>query len=118
MQTPLQIRFHQLPPSPALEADIRERAADLETVFDRIVSCHVSVEAPHRHQHQGQHYRVLVELHVPGERIVAGRAPDEHAAHEDPYVAVHEAFRAARRMLAEHARRTRGEVKAHSVPAI
>ena len=41
MQTPLQITFHQLPPSPALEADVRKSVDDLETFFDRIVGCRV-----------------------------------------------------------------------------
>ena len=30
MQRPLEIRFHQFDPSPAIEARIREKAAELE----------------------------------------------------------------------------------------
>ena len=107
MQTPLQITFHQLPPSPALEADVRARVDELATFFDRIVSCRVLIEAPHNHHHQGQLYRVRIELGVPGERIVVGRSPDEDGAHGDPYVAVRDAFRAARRQLEDHVRRLR-----------
>jgi ribosome-associated translation inhibitor RaiA len=114
MQTPLRISFHQLPPSPALEADVRARVDELEEVFERIVSCRVAIECPHRHHHQGQLYRVRVELDVPGDRIVVGRSPDRDATHEDPYVAVRDAFHAARRRLAEHAHRLRGDVKAHA----
>jgi ribosome-associated translation inhibitor RaiA len=84
---------------------------ELETFFDRIVSCRVSVEAPHRHHVQGQLFRVSIEMGVPGERIVVGGATDEHAAHADPYVAVHDAFKAARRRLEDHARRRRGKAK-------
>lgn len=111
MQTPLQIDFHQLAASPALEAHIRASVEALETFFDRIVSCRVSVEAPHRHHHQGQLFRICIEVGVPGERIVVGGAPDEDPAHADPYVAVHDAFKAARRRLEEHARRRRGDAK-------
>lgn len=86
---------------------------ELESIFDRIVSCHVVVEAPHRH-HQGGLYAVRVELGVPGEHIVAGRSPAEHAAHADAHVAVRDAFRAVRRQLEDHIRRARGDVKSHA----
>lgn len=116
MQTQLQITFRQMPSSPALEADIRRRAEQLEEFFDRIISCRVLIEAPHHHQHQGRLYRVRVELGVPGEHIVVGRSPDECAAHADAHVAVRDAFRATRRQLEDHVRRRRGDVKAHASP--
>ena len=105
MQIPLQIAFHQLPPSPALEYVIRQRAEELDALFGGIISCRVAVESPHRHHHQGQLYRVCIEIGVPGERIVVDRSPDEHAAHADAHLAVRDAFRAARRRLEEHVRR-------------
>jgi len=43
MPIPLQITFLQTPPSAALEADIAEKAAALEAVFDRIIGCRVFV---------------------------------------------------------------------------
>ena len=116
MQTPLQITFHQLPPSPALEADVRQRVDALATFFGRIVSCRVLIEAPHHHHQQGRHYRVRIEIGVPGEQIVVGRSPDEHAAHADPYVAVRDAFRAARRQLEDHVSRLRPDAKSHAAP--
>lgn len=116
MQLPLQITFHQLPTSPALEAYVRRWVDDLEKLFDRIISCRVLIEAPHRHHHQGRLYRVRIELGVPGERIVVRRSPDEHAAHLDAHVAVRDAFREARRQLEEFVRRMRGAVKAHVRP--
>jgi cold shock CspA family protein len=116
MQMPLQITFHQMSPSPALEADIRRRAQQLEEFFDRIVSCRVLVEAPHHHHHQGRLYRVRVDLGVPGEHLVVGRSPDEHGAHEDAHVAVRDSFRAARRQLEDYVRQQRGDVKSHVAP--
>ena len=102
MQTPLQIDLHQMPASPALEAHIRGSVEALETFFDRIVSCRVSVDAPPRHHRQGQLFHVGIEIGVPGERIVVGGAPDENPAHADPYVALHDAFKVARRRLEDH----------------
>jgi len=43
--------------------------------------------------------------------VVVGRHPAEHAAHHDIYVAIRDAFDAARRQLADHVRRRRGQVK-------
>jgi ribosome-associated translation inhibitor RaiA len=117
MQTPLQITLRHAPPSPALEAHVREQVSELETCFDRIVSCRVSIEAPSRHHRHGGLYRVRVDVGVPGNHIVVGRPADEHATHADPYVAIREAFHAARRKLDDYLRRVRGDVKAHTIPA-
>jgi len=116
MQTPLQITFHQLPPSPALEADVRKRVDELQTFFDRMTSCRVLIEAPHHHHHQGRLYWVRIEIGVPGAHVVVGRSPDENGAHADPYVAVRDAFRAARRQLEDHAARLRPDAKSHAAP--
>lgn len=51
MEIPLEIRFHNLEPSDALESAIRERAAKLDKLYDRLTSCRVAVERPH-HQHR------------------------------------------------------------------
>ncbi len=57
MQAPLQISFSNMDASPAVEAVIREKATKLDGFFDRIVSCDVTVEAPHRHHHKGKLYK-------------------------------------------------------------
>ncbi|HVZ72868.1 MAG TPA: HPF/RaiA family ribosome-associated protein [Polyangia bacterium] len=108
MQNPVEITFHHLPRSAALEERIDHEIRGLEKLFDRIVSCRVSIEAPPRHHHQGGVYRVRVELAVPGRHLIVDRSPDEDAAHADPYVAVRDAFRAAERQLEDHAKAVRG----------
>ena len=112
----LQITFRNIDASPAVEAKIRERARELEQFFDRIVSCRVVIEAPHRRRH-GDLYHIRVDLKVPGHEIVVKRDPPEHHAHEDIYVAIRDSFDAVRRQLEDHVRRQRGDVKAHDVPA-
>jgi cold shock CspA family protein len=99
-----------------MEAQIRSWVDELEGVFDGIVSCRVSVEAPHRHHHHGQHYRVRIDLGVPGDHIVVARSPDENGAHEDAHVALRDAFRASRRQLEDYVRRLRRDVKTHVAP--
>ena len=70
--------------------------------------------APRRQQ--GNLFRVRVALKVPGSEIVVGRDPEAHHAHEDVYVAIRDAFDATRRLLEDHVRQGRGDVKLHAVP--
>jgi ribosome-associated translation inhibitor RaiA len=114
MQVPLQITFHEIPASETVENDVRRSVDELEKFCDRIVSCRVSIDAPHRHHHQGRRYRVLVDLGVPGTHLVAGRSPDEDAGHEDVYIAIRDSFRAVTRQLEDYVRQRRGEVKLHA----
>jgi cold shock CspA family protein/ribosome-associated translation inhibitor RaiA len=116
MQVPLTITFRHMDPSPALEARIRQRAEEMERFYAGIISCHVVVEAPHRHHEQGRLIEVHINLVVPGREIVVGREHGRDHAHEDAHVAVRDAFDAARRQLEDHARSRRGEVKLHAVP--
>jgi len=107
METPVQIVFHEVAHSAALENLIREKAAKLANVFPRLMRCRVSIEQPHRHQ-QGNPFSVRIALHVPGGELVVNR---DH--HEDVYVALRDAFDAARRQIEDHAQKMRGEVKHH-----
>ncbi|MGD9000401.1 MAG: HPF/RaiA family ribosome-associated protein [Granulosicoccaceae bacterium] len=116
MKIPLQITFRHMEPSEALEAKIREKAEDLERFVDYIMRCRVTVEAPHQHHRQGKLYNVKIDITLPGEEIIADRHPAEHLAHEDVYVALRDAFNAARRQLEDYARKRRGKVKTHETP--
>lgn len=106
---PLQITFRDIPPSEAIEAKIRARAASLEHFNDRITRCHVVIEAPHRHHKHGFQYNVRIDLTVPGEEIAINRVPSERASYADVHVAIRDAFDAAKRKLEDHTRRRRGE---------
>jgi ribosomal subunit interface protein len=116
MQIPLEIRFRNMDPSPAVEARIREKAAKLERFHDRIIGCSVVVEAPHKHHHKGKLYSVHIDISVPGKDVVIDRAKPLDHAHEDVYVAVRDAFNAAARRLEDYTRRMRGDVKSHVTP--
>lgn len=116
MQVPLEIRFHNMDPSPAIEAAIRERAEKLEQFADDIVSCRVAVEAPHKRHRQGKLFTVKVDVRLPGGEAVASRDPAAHHAHEDVYVSLRDAFRAVQRQVQDYVRERRGKVKAHATP--
>lgn len=116
MQLPLQVAFRNMEASPAVEAKVRERADQLDRIYDHIMSCRVVIEAHHKHHHQGNLYHVRIDLKVPETEIVASRSPSEHHSHEDVFVAVRDAFDAVDRRLEDYARRRRGQVKSHEVP--
>ena len=116
MQAPLEIVFHNVDRSPAVEAAVRERVAKLEQ-FAEITSCRVTVEAPHKHHQRGNLFEVRVDLHFPGGEAIVNRSSSENHAHEDVYVALRDAFDAARRQLQDHERIRRGDVKPHEMPA-
>ena len=112
-----QITFRNMDPSPALEAEVLRRTQWLERFHPKIIGCRVVLEAPHRHSSHGKLYHVRIDLTVPGAEIVVGRDPPEHRSHIDLYVAIRDAFRAARRALTDHIRLVRGQVKEHEPPA-
>jgi cold shock CspA family protein/ribosome-associated translation inhibitor RaiA len=116
MKIPLQISFRDLEPSAAIEAAIRARAGRLERFSGDIMGCRVAVEAPHRQHRTGRHYRVRIDLTVPGGEIVVGRDPPARGAHEDVYVAIRDSFQAAQRRLEDFERRRRGQVKSSERP--
>ncbi len=119
MQTALQLRWHNLDPSEAVAAHVRDEIDRLERFWDRITGCTVTLEAPSRHhRHSGAQYRVRIELLVPGGRLVVARHPPKTWTHADLYLTVKAAFREAQRQLADHVRRLDLRVKAHAAPAV
>lgn len=119
MEQPLKLTFHGVEPTAAIEDRIRDRFARLERLHDGIVACHVTVEAPHRHHHKGTLFNVRIDLTVPHGEIVVGRRDSAHDhAHEDLYVAIRDSFDVARRLLQEHVRKQRGDVKSHGAPRV
>ena len=113
METQLQIAFRNMERSDAIVQKITERAAKLDTSYDGIIGCRVTVELQHKHHRSGNHYQVRVDLRVPGAELVVNREPGEHHAYTDVYVALRDAFDTAQRQLDESVRRRRGEVKRH-----
>ncbi|MDP2762157.1 MAG: ribosome-associated translation inhibitor RaiA [Sideroxyarcus sp.] len=108
MHIPIQITIRDIEHSEALETHIHAKANKLDEFFDHIMSCRVVVEMPHKHQHQGKQFNVRIDLGVAGGEIVVNH---DHA--EDVYVALRDAFDAAKRQLEDYVRKLRGDVKKH-----
>jgi ribosome-associated translation inhibitor RaiA len=112
MRLPLQITLRDMPHSDALETDIRGRVEKLEQFYPHMMGCHVTVELPGKHKHQGKDFNVRIDMTVPGSEIVVNRGHGE-----DVYVVLRDTFDAARRKLEDYSQKQRGEVKNHSLPA-
>lgn len=113
MPIPLEITFHQMRPSAAIEARIREKAEKLERFCDRIIGCDVVIEAPHAHHHKGRLHHIRITLHLPGQQITVNREHHDNHAHEDLFVALRDGFDALQRQLEDQVRRRRHRVKHH-----
>jgi predicted phosphoribosyltransferase/cold shock CspA family protein/ribosome-associated translation inhibitor RaiA len=111
---PIQLTFRGMPRSLSLETNIRERSRALTKFFDRIVAVRVVVEAKHRHHEKGRLFHIRVEIEVPGDNVIVEHESHDRHEHEDPYVAVRDAFKAASRCLEDHARKLRADVKTHA----
>jgi ribosomal subunit interface protein len=114
MQSPVQVTFRDIPPSDALFAHVEKRAAKLDTFFDRIHTCHVVVEAPHRHRTKGKKFHCRIDIHLPGKELVVSKSPEE--AKEDAHVAIDDAFADAERALEAFARLIQPDTKTHLKP--
>jgi ribosome-associated translation inhibitor RaiA/cold shock CspA family protein len=120
MDIPVEIVFHNLQNSPALESDIRERVDKLDRLYPHMIGCRVSVELQQRRQHTGKSFEVHIEMSLPGEKLVvtqdAQHVRQKFAHIDDPGLAVREAFRAAERRLLDFKHKQQGEVKSHDEP--
>ena len=102
MERPLDIAFHNIQSSEALEAEIRRHVEKLETRYGRLTGCRVSVEALHKQHQTGNIYEVHIVMSVPGRDLAVSQEPHhakERFANPDVYVSLREAFKAAEKQL-------------------
>jgi ribosome-associated translation inhibitor RaiA len=113
---PVQITFRHMEPSAAVETRVRELTDHLGTFSDRIQSCRVVVDSPHRHHHQGKVFAVKLQVALPGDDVVVDMERPEREGHEDVYVVLRDAFDAARRQLQQRMSALRNEDKLRAKP--
>jgi len=103
MPIPTKVTFKGLSTSEALESRIIELTEKLGHVRDGIERCDVLVEVPHRHHRRGREFHVRIQLSIAGAPadVIVSHDPGDAEAHSDPYLAVRDAFVAARRQLVE-----------------
>jgi putative sigma-54 modulation protein len=109
MDVPVEIAFRHLESSEAVENRIHEHIEKLKQVFDRLVSCRVTVEMVSGHR-GGRKFLVTVEANVPGKAYFVGRSSNDEAhLHDDVYLAIRDAFSATRRQLKDHSEKVRAD---------
>ncbi|MGZ3283750.1 MAG: HPF/RaiA family ribosome-associated protein [Xanthobacteraceae bacterium] len=103
LQVPLEIAFHNIESSEWAEQEIRERAADLEKLYGRLVSCRVRIDQRAKDLTGTIPPVVHIELGIPGRPDLVVSHEPEHLLrkyqHPDLRKAIHEAFRIAERQL-------------------
>lgn len=114
MQIPVEIAWHNMDPAPHVEKRVNARVERLEQFFDRIMGCHVVVEAPHQRHQQGNQYEVRLSLTLPGGELAVNRNPGNVNAHTDVLVAVRDAFDAMERQLRRWKEEHKGRPEVHA----
>lgn len=114
MESQVQIDFRHCERSGDYRERIEELVADLENHFGRITCCRVSMTGPSGHHRSGGAFQVGVHLELPdGRRVDAGRSPGQDERYGDPWFAINDTFKRARRQLQDEVRRMQGQVKVH-----
>ncbi|WP_315755156.1 MULTISPECIES: HPF/RaiA family ribosome-associated protein [unclassified Bradyrhizobium] len=114
MQTPAQIEFENLTPSPELQAAISQHISELEKRFGRATAGRVIVRGPGERHKTGGQYQVNIRLVLPdGREVNVGRTPKEDERYADPTFAVDDAFKRARRQLQDQVLVMHRETKHH-----
>lgn len=126
MERPLEICFHNMAASKAMEAEIRRAVEQLDR-RGGLIGCRVTIDALHRQHVVGKVYSVHIVLAVRGSDITVSHEPnharENYARHDDPYGSLRLAFRTAGRRLAAFRSKQRREAEPHrrlptSIPVI
>src|SRR6185503_14264911 len=101
MQVPLEVSFHNIEGSDWAEQEIRARVADLESIYDRLVSCRVRVDQRATNVNESIPPVVRIEMGIPGGRdfVVGDGAERLETGYQGPglHNGIKEGFRIAER---------------------
>jgi len=121
MDRPLEIAFHGLESSAAIEEDIRSHVHRLTKRFPQLIACRVSVEALHHQHRSGNIHEVHITLSIQGRDLAVSREPKQEPgrfAHPDLRGSIRDAFNAAERQLMALKSQRRQDTMAPSASAV
>ncbi len=100
MNAPVEVHFHGIQKSEAIEQRVRDKVAKLEKHFGRMTSCRVVLEAAQRNAQKPKVYNIKIEVGVPRQRsiVICHERIGSHAS-EELTLALREAFEVALRKL-------------------
>ena len=112
MSTPIEIHFHGIEKSEAIEERVREKAAKLEKHCGRMTRCRVVLESPHRNPQKPTVFQIKIEISLPRRKpIVVCHEREGSHAHEELPLAIRDAFEAALRKVDDVATRISARTK-------
>ncbi len=114
MEIPPEIAFRNVDSTPELKERILGEIEKLETVYDRIVTCRVTIEEAVP-RNSGQVYHVRLEVSVPNGQVLVNREPSDDPESHDLGQAITQAFDRAWRKLRELKERQRGRPPAREL---
>jgi ribosome-associated translation inhibitor RaiA len=100
MNAPVEVHFHGIQRSEAIEQRVREKVAKLEKHFERMTSCRVVLEATQRTALKPKVYCIKIEIGVPRQRpiVVCHERVGSHAS-EELTMALRDAFETVLRKI-------------------
>jgi len=100
MNAPVEVHFHGIQKSDAIEQRVRDKVAKLEKLSGRLTSCRVVLEATQRNALKPKVYLIKIEIAIPRRRpfVVRHERIGSHAS-EELSLALREAFEAASRKM-------------------
>jgi putative sigma-54 modulation protein len=106
MTIPVEVHFHGIEKSDAIEQRIREKVAKLEKHFQRMTSCRVGIEAPQRTPQKPKVFQIKIEIGMPRRKpiVISHERVGSHAG-EELCLAIREAFEVAMRKVDDTAAR-------------
>jgi|GEM_PF-991173 len=96
---PCQITFKGMDPSEAARVEVRAWLDRLGVLTTPMIGGQVVIESVDEGRREDRRYHVRMELTMPEGVVVVGPEHPSNGPHEDVYVAIRNAFRAARRQL-------------------
>ncbi|HEU0059338.1 MAG TPA: HPF/RaiA family ribosome-associated protein [Hyphomicrobiaceae bacterium] len=124
MNAPVEVHFHGIQRSEAIEQRVRDKVAKLEKHFERMTSCRVVLEATQRTALKPKVYCIKIEIGVPRQRpiVVCHERVGSHAS-EELTMALRDAFETVLRKIdgiaskrGQRSRLERGRRRPHAAP--
>jgi ribosome-associated translation inhibitor RaiA len=100
MNAPVEVHFHGIQKSEAIEQRVRNKVAKLEKHFGRMTSCRVLLEAAQRNAQKPKVYTIKIEIGIPRQRsiVICHERTGAHAS-EELTLALRDAFEVALRKM-------------------
>jgi ribosomal subunit interface protein len=112
MTAQLDVHFHGIEKSDALQTKVQEKFDKLKRHFDRMTSCRVVLEAPQRNAAKAKVFHVKIEISVPGQPpIIVNQEREGGSPQTDLGLAIRDAFESATRRIDEISTKMKSRAK-------